>query len=430
MYENLLERFIAYAKVDTRSDDSSYTVPSTHNQVTFALELAKELIRIGLEEVEYNETNGFLTATLPSNTAEAVPVIGFIAHLDTADFNSVNIHPQVHCAYDGGDIVLNEAEKIILSPKEFPRLRNYIGETVITTDGTTLLGADDKAGIASIVTACEQFIAHPERKHGKIRLAFGPDEELGARGAKLFDVDRFAADFAYTIDGGPIGNLTYDNFNAAQAELTIRGTSVHPGSAKDTMVNALLVASQFATALPQEETPERTSGYEGYYLLTSQSGTIDEVKQTYYIRDHDRESFAARKRFFTEQVAAFNSQFVEPRISLTLFDQYYNMRDIIEQHPIVVDLAVQAYESCGITPVFKPMRGGTDGCIISHKGLPTPNLFSGTENGHGKYEFVTLETMEQSVNVIMAIAEQSAALSKTFQLEGISSLTQAVKNRV
>ena len=343
MYENLLERFIAYAKVDTRSDDSSYTVPSTHNQVTFALELAKELIRIGLEEVEYNETNGFLTATLPSNTAEAVPVIGFIAHLDTADFNSVNIHPQVHCAYDGGDIVLNEAEKIILSPKEFPRLRNYIGETVITTDGTTLLGADDKAGIASIVTACEQFIAHPERKHGKIRLAFGPDEELGARGAKLFDVDRFAADFAYTIDGVPIGNLTYDKFNAAQAELTIRGTSVHPGSAKDTMVNALLVASQFATALPQEETPEHTSGYEGYYLLTSQSGTIDEVKQTYYIRDHDRESFAARKRFFTEQVAAFNSQFVEPRISLTLFDQYYNMRDIIAQHPIVVDFAVQAY---------------------------------------------------------------------------------------
>lgn len=340
MYENLLERFIAYAKVDTRSDDSSYTVPSTHNQVTFALELAKELIRIGLEEVEYNETNGFLTATLPSNTAEAVPVIG--------------------------------------------------------------------------------FIAHPERKHGKIRLAFGPDEELGARGAKLFDVDRFAADFAYTIDGGPIGNLTYDNFNAAQAELTIRGTSVHPGSAKDTMVNALLVASQFATALPQEETPERTSGYEGYYLLTSQSGTIDEVKQTYYIRDHDRESFAARKRFFTEQVAAFNSQFVEPRISLTLFDQYYNMRDIIEQHPIVIDLAVQAYESCGITPVFKPMRGGTDGCIISHKGLPTPNLFSGTENGHGKYEFVTLETMAKSVDVIMAIVEQSAVLSKTFQLEASS----------
>ena len=306
MYENLLERFIAYAKVDTRSDDSSYTVPSTHNQVTFALELAKELIGIGLEEVEYNETNGFLTATLPSNTEEAVPVIGFIAHLDTADFNSVNIRPQVHYAYDGGDIVLNEAEQIILSPKEFPRLRNYIGETVITTDGTTLLGADDKAGIASIVTACEQFIAHPERKHGKIRLAFGPDEELGARGAKLFDVDHFAADFAYTIDGGPIGNLTYDNFNAAQAELTIRGTSVHPGSAKDTMVNALLVASQFATALPQEETPERTSGYEGYYFLTCQSGTVDEVKQTYYIRDHDREHFAARKRFFTEQVAAFN----------------------------------------------------------------------------------------------------------------------------
>jgi len=280
MKENLLERFIAYAKVDTRSDDSSYTVPSTHNQVTFALELAKELIRIGLEEVEYNETNGFLTATLPSNTTEAVPVIGFIAHLDTADFNSININPQVHYAYDGGDIVLNASEQIILSPKEFPRLRNYVGETVITTDGTTLLGADDKAGIAAIVTACEQFLAHPEQKHGKIRLAFGPDEELGARGAKLFDVDHFAADFAYTIDGGPIGNLTYDNFNAAQAELTIRGTSVHPGSAKDTMVNALLVASQFATALPQHETPERTSGYEGYYFLTSQSGTVDEVKQT------------------------------------------------------------------------------------------------------------------------------------------------------
>ena len=409
MHEQLLERFIKYAKVNTRSEDSSYTVPSTRTQVAFALDLAKELITIGLSEVEYNEENGYVTATLPSNIDEDVPVIGFIAHIDTADFNAENIQPRVHRNYGGGDIVLNEEGNIVMTVKEFPRLKHYIGETVITTDGTTLLGADDKADIAAIVTACETFLQHPEWRHGKIRVAFGPDEELGARGAKLFDVAHFAADFAYTIDGGPLGNLTYDNFNAAQAELLIHGTSVHPGSAKDTMVNALLVAGQFATALPQTEVPEKTAGHEGYYLLTSQSGTIDEVKQTYYIRDHDRGTFEERKIFFAQQVATFNERFAEPRIELHLFDQYYNMRAIIEQHPVMLNLAVQAYRHCGIEPHIKPLRGGTDGCIITYKGLPTPNLFSGTENGHGKYEFVTLETMEKSVQVIRTIAALNAA---------------------
>lgn len=409
MYKNLLDRFIKYAKVNTRSDDNSYTVPSTRTQAAFALDLAKELIAIGLSEVEYNEANGYVTATLPSNIEEDVPVIGFIAHIDTADFNAENIQPRVHRNYDGENIVLNEERNIVMTVKEFPRLKKYIGETIITTDGTTLLGADDKAGIASIVTACEAFLQHPEWRHGKVRVAFGPDEELGARGAKLFDVPHFAADFAYTIDGGPLGNLTYDNFNAAQAELIIRGTSVHPGAAKDTMVNALLVAGQFVTSLPQTEVPEKTAGHEGYYLLTSQSGTIDEVKQTYYIRDHDRVKFGERKRFFEQQVAAFNQRFDEPRIELHLFDQYYNMRDIIEQNPTVLDLAMQAYQNCGIEPNVKPLRGGTDGCIITYKGLPTPNLFSGTENGHGKYEFVTLETMEKSVQVIRTIVELNAA---------------------
>lgn len=407
MNERLLERFVKYAKVNTRSDMNSQTVPTTYSQVEFALKLAEELQEIGLEEVEFNEKNGFVTATLPSNLPHEVPTIGFIAHIDTADFNAENIQPQVHTNYDGKDILLNEKLGIVMSTTEFPQLANYVGKTVITTDGTTLLGADDKAGMASIVTAMEEFIQHPELPHGKIRVAFGPDEEIG-RGALLFDVDHFQADFAYTLDSGVVGKFEYETFNAAQAELTIKGTSVHPGTAKDSMVNALLVAAQFATALPQEEVPEKTAGYQGFYMLSSQLGTIDEVKATYIIRDHDKITFEKRKQHFISLVDQFNGKFDQPRIDLKLYDQYYNMRDIIENDLSIVELALDAYKSLGIEPDVKAFRGGTDGSIITYKGLPTPNIFTGAENLHGKYEFVSLEGMEQAAQVVIEIARMNA----------------------
>lgn len=407
MNERLLERFIKYAKVNTRSDMNSQTVPTTYSQVEFALKLAEELKEIGLEEVEFNDKNGFVTATLPSNLPHEVPTIGFIAHIDTADFNAENIQPQVHMNYDGQDILLNEKLGIVMSTTEFPQLANYMGKTVITTDGTTLLGADDKAGMASIVTAMEEFIQHPELPHGKIRVAFGPDEEIG-RGALLFDVDHFQADFAYTLDSGVVGKFEYETFNAAQAELIIKGTSVHPGTAKDSMVNALLVAAQFATALPQEEVPEKTEGYQGFYMLSSQVGTIDEVKATYIIRDHDKETFEKRKQHFTAVVDQFNEGFDQTRIDLKLYDQYYNMRDIIENDLSIVELALNAYKSLGIEPDVTAFRGGTDGSIITYKGLPTPNIFTGAENLHGKYEFVSLEGMEQAAQVVIKIARMNA----------------------
>ncbi|MEG0475175.1 MAG: peptidase T [Carnobacterium sp.] len=408
MYEPLLNRFIAYAKVNTRSNPHSSTIPSTPSQIDFALNLAEELKKIGLDEVEYNEDNGFVTATLPSNVDKDVPVIGFLAHIDTADYAAENIQPQVHRNYDGKDILLNEELAITMTVAEFPQLKNYVGQTVITTDGTTLLGADDKAGMASIVSAMEEYIKHPERPHGKIRLAFGPDEEIGT-GALLFDVEHFDADFAYTLDSGIVGKFEYETFNAAQAEITFKGTSVHPGSAKDSMVNALLLAAQFATALPQDEVPEKTEGYEGFYMLSSQVGTIDEVKATYIIRDHDKMLFENRKRHFQELVDQFNSSFDQPRLDLKLYDQYYNMRDIIEKDMYSVDLALEAYRELGIEPDVKPFRGGTDGSIITYKGLPTPNIFTGSENLHGKYEFVTLEGMEKAADVVMKIIELTAA---------------------
>ncbi|MEG0444098.1 MAG: peptidase T [Carnobacterium sp.] len=408
MYEPLLNRFIAYAKVNTRSNPHSSTIPSTPSQIDFALNLAEELKKIGLDEVEYNEDNGFVTATLPSNVDKDVPVIGFLAHIDTADYAAENIQPQVHRNYDGKDILLNEELAITMTVAEFPQLKNYVGQTVITTDGTTLLGADDKAGMASIVSAMEEYTKHPERPHGKIRLAFGPDEEIGT-GALLFDVEHFNADFAYTLDSGIVGKFEYETFNAAQAEITFKGTSVHPGSAKDSMVNALLLAAQFATALPQDEVPEKTEGYEGFYMLSSQVGTIDEVKATYIIRDHDKMLFENRKRHFQELVDQFNSSFDQPRLDLKLYDQYYNMRDIIEKDMYSVDLALEAYRELGIEPDVKPFRGGTDGSIITYKGLPTPNIFTGSENLHGKYEFVTLEGMEKSADVVLKIIELAAA---------------------
>lgn len=404
MYENLVNRFVKYVKINTRSDESSQTVPSTQAQVDFAKVLMSDLEEIGLSDVQYIEENGFVTATLPSNIEEDVPTVGFIAHMDTADFNSENVNPQFVKDYDGEDIVLNEDLNIVLSPKDFPNLKNYLSNTLITTDGTTLLGADDKAGIVEIMSAVEYLIANPEIKHGRVRLAFGPDEEIGV-GADRFDVDHFDADFAYTIDGGPIGELQYESFNAAGAKITIQGKNVHPGTAKDQMVNALTVGMELNAKLPASDVPEKTEGREGFFHLTSMTGTVEDAEMVYIIRDHDREKFEERKTLLLDTIKELNAQFDEGRITVDMNDQYYNMREIIEEDMRSVDVAKEAMEELEIEPILEPIRGGTDGSKISFMGLPTPNLFSGGENYHGRYEFVAVESMEKATNVIRRIIE-------------------------
>lgn len=407
MYSNLLDRFIRYAKKDTRSDETSETVPTTQSQKDFAYDLMKELEEMGLDEVEYNGDNGYVTATLPANIEEEVPTIGFIAHMDTADFNSENIRPQIHEDYDGGTIVLNKEQDIKLSPDEFPNLKNYVGETLITTDGTTLLGADDKAGIAEIMTAAEYLIDHPEIKHGKVRLGFGPDEEIG-RGAQRFDVEHFDADFAYTVDGGPVGELEYESFNAASADLHIEGKNIHPGTAKNKMVNALNLAHQFHAELPQDERPEHTEGREGFYHLLNVEGNEEEAKMSYIIRDHDRDKFEKRKEKMQDIAAKINRDYDKERITVDLKDQYYNMAEVIEKDMTSVELAKEAMEELDIEPDITPIRGGTDGSIISFMGLPTPNLFAGGENFHGRYEFVSLQSMAKATDVIIEIIKSNA----------------------
>lgn len=404
MYPNLLDRFIRYCKIDTRSDANSDTVPTTYQQVAFTLQLKEELLVMGLEDVHYDDTNGFLTATYKGNVAHA-KTIGFIAHVDTADFNSENIHPQIHDNYTGSDITLDVDGKYVLSVNDFPNLKDYIGETLITTSGDTLLGADDKAGIAEILSAIEFLQANPHIiPHGDIRIAFGPDEEIG-RGADRFDVARFNADFAYTIDSGRVGHMEYETFNAAQANIHIKGVSVHPGTAKNRMVNALKIAMQIDAQLPPQEVPEHTSGYEGFYLLHQLNGTIDEATMTYIIRDHDDTLFAQRKQYLQQVIDDLNESFEQPRITMQLFDQYYNMKNIIAQDMSIVKLAKEAMIALGITPIIEPFRGGTDGSKISYLGLPTPNLFTGGENFHGRYEFITLEAMEKATAVIVKIVE-------------------------
>ncbi len=407
MYSNLLDRFIRYAKKDTRSDETSKTIPTTQSQKDFAFDLMKELEEIGLDEVEYNEDNGYVTATLPANIEEEVPTIGFISHMDTADFNSENIRPQIHENYDGGTIVLDKDQDIKLSPDEFPNLKNYGGETLITTDGTTLLGADDKAGIAEIMTAAEYLIDHPEIKHGKVRVGFGPDEEIG-RGAQRFDVEHFDADFAYTVDGGPVGELEYESFNAASADLHIEGKNIHPGTAKNKMVNALNLAHQFHAELPHDERPEHTEGREGFYHLLNVAGNEEEAKMSYIIRDHDREKFEKRKEKMQGIADKINRAYNKERIKVDLNDQYYNMAEIIEKDMTSVDLAKEAMNRLDIEPVVTPIRGGTDGSIISFMGLPTPNLFAGGENFHGRYEFVSLQSMAKATDVIIEIIKLNA----------------------
>lgn len=408
MYSNLLPRFLKYVKTETRSNPMSTTTPSTQTQVAFAHELAKELTDLGMQEVHYNEENGFVTATLPSNTDKEVRSIGFIAHMDTADFNAVNVNPQIVENYDGhSTIKLDKEGKYTLNTADFPNLKNYAGQTLITTDGTTLLGADDKSGIAEIMTAMEILIQNPEIKHGKIRVAFGPDEEIGV-GADKFDAKGFDVDFAYTMDGGPVGELQFETFNAAQADLTFHGKNVHPGTAKDTMINAIQMAIDFQNEFPQKEVPEHTEGYEGFYHLHGFTGTPEEAKMSYIIRDHDREKFEARKQFIVDLVAKFNAKYDQERVELNLFDQYYNMREVIEKDMSIVELAKNAMEELEIVPVIEPVRGGTDGSKISYLGIPTPNIFAGGENMHGRFEFVSLQAMEKATDLIVKIAELNA----------------------
>jgi tripeptide aminopeptidase len=405
--EKLKERFIRYAKINTRSDESSTTIPTTQAQVEFAEMLTKELKEIGLSEVVHNRDNGFVTATLPSNVEYAVNTIGFIAHFDTADFNSENIQPQVIEKYDGNDIYLNKENDIVMKVSDFPNLKNYVGHTLITTDGTTLLGADDKAGLSEIIEAMIYFLENPDVKHGEVRVAFGPDEEIG-RGADNFDAPGFRAKFAYTMDGGPLGELEYESFNAAQAKITFQGVSVHPGTAKNKMINASLLAMEYHGQLPADEVPEKTEGYEGFYLLNHMTSTIDSAEMTYIIRDHDREKFNARKEKVLQIAKDMNEKYGVERVVVDMFDSYYNMGEIISKDMTSVELAKEAMNNLGITPDIHPIRGGTDGSKISFMGIPTPNIFTGGENYHGRYEFASLDNMVKAKQVIIEIIKLNA----------------------
>ena len=404
-YENLLPRFLRYVQIETQSDPTTTTTPSTQSQVDFALILKAELEELGMSDVLYNESNGFVMATLPSNTTKKVRSMGFIAHLDTADFNAVNVSPQIIENYDGESTIgLDEAGKYTLNVKDFPNLKNYKGQTLITTDGSTLLGADDKSGIAEIMTAMEILIKNPEIEHGEIKVAFGPDEEIGV-GANKFDVEQFGVDFAYTMDGGPVGELQYETFNAAQADITIHGKNVHPGTAKNTLINALTLAIEFNNALPVDEVPEKTEGSEGFFHLTNLTGNPEEATFSIIIRDHDRERFLARKALVLDIQEKMNRRFDEKRVVVDMNDNYYNMKEVIEKDMSIVELAKNVMLELGIKPLIEPVRGGTDGSKISFMGIPTPNIFAGGENMHGRFEFVALESMEKACDVIVKIAE-------------------------
>lgn len=401
MKEQLIERFIRYVQIDTQSDFSSSSTPSTNKQWDLLRLLEQELHNIGLEEITLDE-NGYLFATLPSNTEKQVPTIGFLAHVDTAtDFSGTNVKPKRIDHYDGTDIALND--EVIMRVDMFPNLKNYIGQTLITTDGTTLLGADDKAGVAEIMTALNFLKEHPEIKHGKIRVAFTPDEEIG-RGPHKFDVAAFGADFAYTVDGGPLGELQYESFNAAGAKVTTFGTNVHPGAAKNKMVNSITMAIQFQELLPKDEVPEKTELYEGFFHLMNFNGSIEKTELSYIIRDHDKQKFEAKKQLMQEARNKIATQYGEHAIQLDMNDQYYNMGEKITPVMEIVDIAKEAMLSLNITPIIEPIRGGTDGSQLSFMGLPTPNIFAGGENMHGKYEFVSAETMEKAAQVIIKIA--------------------------
>lgn len=402
----LTDRFLSYVAFDTQSDEMTNMTPSTPGQMTFAKFLKSELEGMGLSEISLDE-NGYLMATLPSNCGYETPVVGFIAHLDTSpDMSGKRVKPRIVENYQGGDIVLNQDLNIILSPDEFPELLNYMGQDLIVTDGTTLLGADDKAGIAEIITAIDYLKMHPEIKHGKIRIAFNPDEEIGL-GAHKFDVEKFGADFAYTMDGGAVGELEYENFNAASAKITIKGRNVHPGTAKHKMINSIRVATQFIMMLPRWETPEHTEGYEGFYHLVSIQGSVEETVLSYIIRDHDRNRFESRKKEIEHLVRKTNMEF-PGCASVEIKDQYYNMREKIEPVMHIIEIAEKAMREAGVEPKVQPIRGGTDGAQLSFKGLPCPNIFAGGENFHGKFEYVSIQSMEKARDVIINICKKVA----------------------
>lgn len=403
-YENLLNRFLTYVKINTRSNPDSTTTPSTQTQVDFALNVLKpEMESVGLQDVHYL-TNGYLVGTLPANDSTKTRKIGFIAHMDTADFNAEGISPQIIENYAGESIELGQSG-YVLSPEEFPNLNKYLGQTLVTTDGTTLLGSDDKSGIAEIMTAIEYLVAHPEIKHGEIRVGFGPDEEIGV-GANKFDVDDFNVDFAYTVDGGPLGELQYETFSAASLEIDFMGRNVHPGTAKNQMINALQLAIDFHNQLPEADRPEKTEGYEGFFHLHGMEGAVENAHSSYIIRDFEDESFENRKKLVQEIADKMNTELGKDCVLITVNDQYYNMKKVIEKDMTPVELAKEVMEDLDIKPVIEPIRGGTDGSKISFMGIPTPNLFAGGENMHGRFEFVSLQTMEKAVDVIIGIVQK------------------------
>ena len=409
--QHIINRFISYVTIDTESDPDSNTTPSTKKQWDLAYKLVEDLKSIGMSDVSI-DANAYIMATLPSNVNHKVPTIGFIAHFDTSpDFTGANVKPQIVENYDGSDIILNAEKSIVLSPDYFEDVLQYKGQTLITTDGTTLLGADDKAGITEIITAMEHLINHPEIKHGTIKVGFTPDEEIG-RGAHKFDVEKFGADWAYTMDGSQIGELEYENFNAAGAIIKVKGKIVHPGYARGKMVNSMYYATEFINALPRLETPEHTEGYQGFFHLHAINGTVDETTLQYIIRDHDKAKFAARKALMENVVFDLNSRFETDVFEIELTDQYFNMKEKVEPVMHIVDLAEDAMKDVGVIPIIKAIRGGTDGSQLSYMGLPCPNIFAGGHNFHGPYEYVPVESMQKAVEVICKIAELTALKKK------------------
>ncbi len=409
--QKIIDRFVKYVQVDTQSDANNPDFPSTEKQWDLAHILVDELKEIGMQDVTLDE-HCYIMATLPSNVDFKVPTIGFIAHIDTSpDYSGTNVKPQIHKNYDGGDILLNKAENIVLSPSYFEDLLLYKGQTIITTDGTTLLGADDKAGITEIVSAMEHLINHPEIKHGKIRIGFTPDEEVG-KGAHMFDVKKFGADWAYTMDGSRVGELEYENFNAAGAKVIVHGTIVHPGYAKGKMINSMLIANEFIAGLPKNEIPQETEGYEGFYHLTNMQGEVEKTELEYIIRDHDMKLFEQRKVTFQKVADDLNKKLGSNLVEVEMKDQYYNMRKKIEPVMHIVDIAEEAMKQLGIKPLIKAIRGGTDGSQLSYKGLPCPNIFAGGHNFHGRYEFVAAEAIQLATDVVVNIAKLTAEKAK------------------
>ncbi|MEG0069098.1 peptidase T [Cetobacterium sp.] len=400
----LVEKFLEYIKIDTTSDSGSKTCPSSNIQFDLAKVIVKDLEMIGLVDISLDE-NGYIMGTLPSNTKKDIPTIGFIAHMDTApSFNGTDVKPRIIEKYNGEDIVLNQELDIKMTTKDFPELKKYVDQDLIVTDGTTLLGADDKAGIVEIMTALKYLKENPQIEHGEIKIGVTPDEEIG-RGANLFDVEKFGAKFAYTIDGGEVGELEYENFNAASANIVIKGRDIHPGASKNKMINSMLLAMELNSLLPVNERPEYTEGYEGFFLLTDFNGSVETTEISYIIRDHSKEKFLQKKDLITEAVKYLQVKYPDAQLILTLNDSYYNMREMIEPVYHIVDLAKEAMLEVGVTPIIKPIRGGTDGARLSFKGLPCPNVFTGGHNFHGKFEFIPIQSMQKSVEVILKIVE-------------------------